>query len=172
MPLPLTIRPALRSDLPAILDIMASGRTIMCQSGNPTQWPEGTPSREQLLADIDGGVSYVAEKDGEPVASFAFVPGPDSTYGRIDGGAWLDDKAPYFVVHRLAKRQGVKGVFERVVAFCLGHTDNLRIDTHRDNRIMQTLLCRNGFAYCGIIYLHDGQERLAYQKLKEKKAAR
>ena len=41
---------------------------------------------------------------------------------------------------------------------------NLKIDTHRDNRIMQHLLDKNGFTYCGIIYLDDGTERLAYQK--------
>ena len=29
---------------------------------------------------------------------------------------------------------------------------------------MQHLLDKNGFTYCGIIYLDDGTERLAYQK--------
>ena len=46
---------------------------------------------------------------------------------------------------------------------------NIRIDTHRDNRIMQHLLERHGFRYCGIIYLLSGDERLAYQRLTRQK---
>ena len=41
---------------------------------------------------------------------------------------------------------------------------NLKIDTHRDNYPMQKSLKKNGFEYCGIIYLADGNERLAFQK--------
>ena len=43
-------------------------------------------------------------------------------------------------------------------------TRNIRIDTHRDNRIMQHVLEKFGFTYCGIIYLLSGDERLAFQK--------
>ena len=42
---------------------------------------------------------------------------------------------------------------------------NLRVDTHRDNRVMQHLLLQHGFTYCGIIHLASGDERLAYQRL-------
>jgi len=42
---------------------------------------------------------------------------------------------------------------------------NIRIDTHKDNRIMQHNIEKHGFTYCGIIYLANGDERLAYQKL-------
>jgi RimJ/RimL family protein N-acetyltransferase len=41
---------------------------------------------------------------------------------------------------------------------------NIRIDTHRDNAIMQHLLEKNGFVKCGIIYVEDGSPRIAYQK--------
>ena len=47
-----------------------------------------------------------------------------------------------------------------------GITDNIRIDTHKDNKIMQGLLERHGFSYCGIIYLLNGAPRLAYQRLR------
>ena len=46
---------------------------------------------------------------------------------------------------------------------------NLKIDTHRDNHIMQHLLERKGFTYCGIIHTDNGAERLAYQKSAQKK---
>ncbi|MBR1526072.1 MAG: hypothetical protein IJ640_05360 [Prevotella sp.] len=52
--------------------------------------------------------------------------------------------------------------------YCFGITDNIRIDTHRDNRIMQHLMQKEGFTYCGIIYLDNGDERLAYQKMRKR----
>jgi RimJ/RimL family protein N-acetyltransferase len=50
--------------------------------------------------------------------------------------------------------------------FCFAHDSNIRIDTHRDNQIMQHVILKQGFTYCGIIYLLSGDERLAYQKTK------
>jgi hypothetical protein len=49
--------------------------------------------------------------------------------------------------------------------FCFSLDPNIRIDTHRDNHIMQHNIAKHGFAYCGIIYLANGDERLAYQRL-------
>lgn len=40
-----------------------------------------------------------------------------------------------------------------------------RVDTHGDNVIMRRCIERAGFVYCGIIYLLNGDPRLAYQKL-------
>ncbi len=40
---------------------------------------------------------------------------------------------------------------------------HIRIDTHRDNKIMQNALHKKGFSYCGIIHCWNGSERLAYQ---------
>ena len=49
--------------------------------------------------------------------------------------------------------------------FCLSRENNIRIDTHRDNTIMQHVIQKHGFSYCGIIYLANGDERMAYQKV-------
>jgi RimJ/RimL family protein N-acetyltransferase len=49
--------------------------------------------------------------------------------------------------------------------YCFAHATNIRIDTHRDNHIMQHVIQKHGFTYCGIIYLLSGDERLAYQKM-------
>ena len=40
----------------------------------------------------------------------------------------------------------------------------LRGDTHRDNKIMQRVMEKNGLSYRGVIYLEDGGERLAFEK--------
>ena len=39
------------------------------------------------------------------------------------------------------------------------------MDTHEDNISMQRLLEKNNFKYCGIIYLEDGNKRIAFEKL-------
>ena len=41
---------------------------------------------------------------------------------------------------------------------------NVRVDTHKDNYVMQNMLKKLGYSYCGIIYLENGDPRLAYQK--------
>ena len=49
--------------------------------------------------------------------------------------------------------------------WCQKSSPNIRIDTHHDNRVMQHLLTKHGFTYCGLIYLKSGAERLAYQRV-------
>ena len=105
--------------------------------------------------------------DERPAGYFAFLPSPEPTYARIDGGTWLDDRLPYHVIHRIASYPEVHGVFDTMLRWAGEREGNLRIDTHRDNRIMQHLLEKHGFRFCGIIYLASGDERLAYQRLGE-----
>ena len=52
--------------------------------------------------------------------------------------------------------------------YCNKHADYLRIDTHRNNSIMQHLIKKYRFHYCGIVQIIDLDtdfERLAYQKI-------
>jgi hypothetical protein len=162
----LTVRTATLQDLPAIMKVLAAGREIMLSSGNPNQWAAGYPTESMVMADIEPGYGKVMESDGAIVAYFACIPSPDPTYARIDNGSWLDDDKPYYVVHRVAKLPQVRGVFDAMMQYMDGITDNIRIDTHRDNLIMQHNLPKYGFKYCGIIYIASGAERLAFQRLK------
>ena len=115
-----------------------------------------------------GGCGKQAGGCGErPVGYFAFLHSPEPTYARIENGAWLDDRLPYHVIHRIASYPEVHGVFDTMLRWAGEREGNLRIDTHRDNRIMQHLLEKHGFQFCGIIYLASGDERLAYQRLGE-----
>ena len=43
----------------------------------------------------------------------------------------------------------------------------MKNDTHRDNQSMQRMQAKNGFEYCGVIYLEDGAERIAFEKIVE-----
>ena len=59
---------------------------------------------------------------------------------------------------------GKKGLFAKCVAFCEKKVPYLRADTHFDNHTMQHLLEKNSFERRGIIYLKNGDPRIAYQK--------
>lgn len=165
----LTIRPTRPDELPVLLSLIEAGRRIMRSDGNLGQWADGEPSAATLSADIAAGHSYLCLADGRAVGTFALIHGEDPTYRQIYDGAWADDVAPYSIIHRIASLPGAHGVFRAVMDFAFRQTDNLRIDTHRDNRIMRHCLTRYGFRYCGIIYLQNGDERLAYQRLKTEK---
>ena len=147
-----------------IMQLVKEARGIMRSCGNMNQWTNGYPDKDTIENDILNGHCYLLEEeDGEIVASFAFIPGPEPTYNEIFEGDWLDD-APYYVVHRLASTAASHGIFNDVMDYCMAVAGNLRIDTHRDNVIMRHVIERYGFTYCGIIYLLNGDERLAYQK--------
>ena len=148
-----------------IMAVMDAARQIMRQSGNMHQWVAGYPSEAAIRNDMNVQGGFVVEDDRRLVGYFAFLPSPEPTYEKIYGGAWLDDEQPYHVVHRIASYPEVHGVFGSIMDFCFSRDRNLRIDTHRDNLIMQHLMTRHGFAYCGIIYLANGDERLAYQRV-------
>ncbi|MBQ9661273.1 MAG: N-acetyltransferase [Bacteroidales bacterium] len=162
----LNIRPASPSDLPALREVFDAAKAIMRADGNASQWAGAYPDEGVLLRDIAGGRGHVLlAEDGSVAGYFAMIPSPEPTYSYIEDGAWLDDTLPYLVIHRIASRPEVHGVFASVIACAAARCPNLRIDTHRDNRIMQHNLLKHGFSYCGIIYLADGAQRLAYQRL-------
>ena len=159
------IREARPSDIKDIMQVMEAAKKIMRQSGNMHQWTDGYPSESAILCDMDKGGGFVIENDGRIVAYFAFLPSPEPTYARIYQGEWVDDTLPYHVVHRIASYPDVHGIFSSIMDFCFSRDANIRIDTHKDNLIMQHNILKHDFTYCGIIYLANGDERLAYQKI-------
>ena len=158
------IRKANMSELDEIMGIFAYARRFMAETGNPNQWGLTKPTREMVEEDIRLGRSYVCVESGKIAASFFYQVGEDPTYVKIYDGAWKNEE-PYGVVHRIASAGTVKGAGSFCLNWAFEQCGNLKIDTHRDNVVMQNTLKKNGFDYCGIIYLEDGDERLAYQKI-------
>ncbi len=158
------IRKTTAADLDTVMQIYRSAREFMIKSGNPTQWWEGYPPRELIAEDIENGESYVVEENDEILAVFLYKEGTDPTYINIENGAWLNDE-PYAVIHRIAvaaKGRGVASfVFDTVYSWC----GNIRIDTHEDNEPMKRALTKNGFKYCGVIHIANGDPRVAYQRI-------
>ncbi len=159
-----TIRKATVSDLPTVIDLINSGRRIMRESGNMHQWDGNYPPADLLRDDIEKGYCHLLMEDEVAVATFSFIPGPDVTYAKIYNGRWTDVDRPYYVIHRVASLPKSHGNMRDILDFCFKVTDNIRIDTHKDNIPMQHCLLKNGFHYCGIIHLLDSDDRLAYQK--------
>ncbi len=163
------IRLAKQEDLEAMLSIYEHARSSMRKNGNPTQWGNSYPQRDILENDIHQKHSYVmVSEDGDIYGTFMFMIGEEPNYKRIDNGTWLNDK-PYGVIHRVASDGRTKGVLRDIVRFCRNRCENLRIDTHADNKIMQYLLEKNGFVRCGTVYMEDGSARIAYQSFRDEK---
>jgi len=161
-----TIRLAKTEDMPALLALYDTARATMRQSGNPTQWSGGYPNEAVLGEDIAQSRLYCFDEDGRIVGAFVYFQGadPEPDYARIDG-AWLNAE-PYGVLHRVAALPGL-GLSRRIFDFAKARCANVRIDTHEDNAIMRHVLKKNGFAYCGTIYLKSGDPRRAYHFCSE-----
>ena len=159
-----TIRKSTLADLPTILNLRDQAREIMRSYGNIFQWPDGYPRDDMFQKDIELGGSYVMLDEEETiVGTFALLPSPEVTYLKIYNGQWLNDE-PYYVIHRIASTPGSHGVLDALLDYCESKVSNIRIDTHEANIIMRKGLEKHGYQYCGIIYLLNGDERLAFQK--------
>ena len=160
------IRPAQISDLPAIEQVYAAARAFMRKNGNMNQWVNGYPQRELLIEDMERGHLFVIEENGAVHGAFAFILGEDPTYNYIEDGQWLNDR-PYGTIHRIGTDGMIHGAVKAALDFALRFTDQVRADTHADNHPMQHTLSKNGFVRCGVIYLENGDPRIAYHYSKE-----
>ncbi|MDR2916606.1 MAG: GNAT family N-acetyltransferase [Tannerella sp.] len=160
----MNIRKANTEDIDVIMDVFDAARLFMRKTGNDRQWIDGYPSKELILKNIQDESFYVCmSDDGQIVGVFYFKVEEDRTYAKIYDGEWLNDR-PYGVVHRIASNGKQKGVADFCLQWCFEQCNNIRVDTHRDNNIMQNALKRNGYKQCGIIYVANGTERIAFQK--------
>ena len=81
------------------------------------------------------GDSIVFEQAGRIVGTFVLREGADPAYAKLYSGRWLS----------------------HAVAYARKRHQHLRIDTHRDNAVMQKAINKAGFVYCGIIHCRDGR---------------
>ncbi len=159
------IKKAVSSDLETVKKIYDEARLFMRANGNPTQWSGGYPSEEIILDDIKKEQLFLCldAANRETVGVFCFFIGNDPTYARICDGSWTRTGRSG-VIHRIAATAHSKGVAKACFDYAYSISGDIKIDTHRDNIPMQKCLTKNGFKYCGIIHLENGDERLAYQK--------
>lgn len=135
------------------------------------QWQNNYPNINTIKSDITECKSYVLLKDNIVTATVAIAFDGEKTYQTIYNGEWITN-AEYAVIHRVAVDNSLKGtglaglIIKNVEEMC--HTKgihSIRADTHEQNKSMQKMLTKNGFKYCGIIYLEDKSKRIAFEKV-------
>lgn len=160
------IRRATTEDVAEIMSIVADAQLSLRELGID-QWQDGYPSKDVIAGDIMSKVGYVYCIGNKVVGYAAIVFDGEDTYAQIDDSEW-NTSNNYVMVHRLCVRKGYTkaGVAMALMAYASqmaierGCTA-FRIDTHRGNIRMLSMLEKLGFKYVGIIY-YDSGERLAY----------
>lgn len=163
-------RQAKISDLDQIVEIIELSKKYLKET-KVDQWQDGYPAKEDLRRDIESGNSYVLTNKDEIVATTVISLDGESTYNSIFNGEWITNE-DYIVIHRVAvhdKYKG-KGIFKELIkeaeSLALNKgISSIKIDTHRDNISMQRAVVKNDFKKCGIIYLEEGSERIAFEKV-------
>ena len=172
-------------DVERILEIIEKAKIELRKLGLD-QWQNGYPDREVIENDVKNGISYVLEdieKNENELKSENFIkilgtivlsPKKEEPYSKIEG-KWITDD-DYIVIHRLAVDSETKnkGIATKILEFsekeCIKNKIlSIKADTHGNNEPMKRFLEKNGFSYCGVIYLDRepdvGEKRIAYEKI-------
>lgn len=158
------IRTATYQDLEIILNIYERARAFMREHGNPDQWGDSYPSREIVISDLEQGyLRLLVDEENTVAGVFSIFLDGDPDYDVING-AWLNDE-PYVAIHRIASAGTHKGIFTHIFNYCLNFSSNIKIDTHLNNVVMQSVLAKHGFIKCGTITV-VGMEFIVFQFVK------
>lgn len=167
------IRKSVLSDTAELTALFDEARGTIALLGID-QWQDGYPSREIVEEDIALNRSYAIVIDGQVCGTFVLVDDGEPVYDKIYEGDWQtgEHSKDYVAIHRVAvsvKMRG-KGIstalidYAKTYSLALGRSA-LRIDTHEGNVVMRRMLEKHGFEYCGVIYLENGEPRVAYEKI-------
>ncbi|MFL0165988.1 GNAT family N-acetyltransferase [Clostridium beijerinckii] len=163
-------RKAVETDINYIMSIIKQAQDYFKEQGI-NQWQNNYPNPETIRNDIANKHSYILLKDNNIVATAAVSFDGEKTYDSIYEGQWITNNQ-YAVIHRIAVDNTYKGlglsseIIKNVVELCLSKgVHSIKVDTHEENISMQKLLKKNKFQYCGIIYLEDGNKRIAFERI-------
>lgn len=157
-------------DVIRVMEIIKQAQEYF-KARNIDQWQNGYPEKEVIKADIQSGWSYVWKEKDKIVATAAISFDGEPTYDEIYNGEWFSS-GEYAVIHRICVDNEYKGlglasqILDSAESLCVDrNVHSIKIDTHRENISMQKSLIKNGYKYCGIIYLEDKSERVAFEKI-------
>ncbi|OON71087.1 GNAT family N-acetyltransferase [Hymenobacter sp. CRA2] len=164
----LTVRPAVTTDLPAILDIVRRVVPLMQAAGN-FQWEADYPNEAVFRQDIERAQLWVAELDEAVAGVAALTTDQDPEYAQAD---W-DPAETAIVTHRLAVDPAVQG--KGIAAALLAQAEqlarerglhSLRVDTNSENQSTQRLFPKLGYRFAGEITLafRPGLRFFCYEK--------
>jgi ribosomal protein S18 acetylase RimI-like enzyme len=163
-------RKAVEVDVNSIMNIIKQAQDYFKEQGI-NQWQNNYPNVETVKNDISNKDGYVLVKDNMVVGTVTVIFGEEKNYKSIYDGKWMSNHK-YAVIHRIAVDSNNKGlglssvILKNIEEICLNMgVHSIRVDTHKENMSMLKLLEKNGFQYCGIIYLEDNSERIAFEKI-------
>lgn len=161
-------REAKIEDIDTIAEIIAAASSRLGAAG-VDQWQRGYPNRGSIERDVEASVGRVLTLDsGEIVAYGALIYSGEKAYEELTGGEWLREGG-YAVIHRLCVASKYVGYGYSRHFMCQAEVQaaeqvaSMRIDTHPENKIMQSLIASLGYTYCGDVVIES--RRLAYEKL-------
>lgn len=167
------IRKSTHGDTGSLLALFDEARKTIARLGID-QWQNGYPSLEVVSEDISLERSYAVNIDSQLCGTFVLIDNGEPTYDKIYEGDWKtgNESQDYVAIHRVAVSVAVrgKGISTAIISYAESHAralgrTALRIDTHKGNIVMRRMLEKHGFEYCGVIYLEDGNPRVAYEKI-------
>lgn len=161
------LRLAHPNEIGRIMEIIEEARAFLKASGSD-QWQGNYPAETDIFDDILQARGWVGVIEGDIVSYAAVIIGQEEAYEKIYDGKWRHNHPRYTIFHRIAVAGNYTGqqVAQTFIQGLIeGHDGpDFRCDTHEKNTIMQHILEKLGYVYCGKVPL-DG-ERLAYQKIK------
>ena len=163
----MNFREAKKEDIESILEVISHAKEYM-KRNNSTQLNENYPNKETIINDIEKNIGYVLIVEnlirGYIVVDFS----DDEIYKNIKG-KWKTF-GNYASIHRCAIHKELRGqgygseLFKFAEKLALSkNIRSVRIDTAPENETMKHLFNKNGYEYCGIVFI-DG-EKIAYEKL-------
>lgn len=152
------------------VDIIEQGRTYLKEQGID-QWQNGYPDENSIRQDILNEKGYFLT-DGQHIFAYLCMDfDGEPAYNHIRGRWLTDPNADYMVIHRLAFNAQYRGkglsseIFNLAEQFCKEKgIQSIRVDTDENNKIMQHIMNKAGFTYCGTIWF-AGSSKLAYEKV-------
>lgn len=156
-----------------IMPLIRDAQNFLKQNG-VDQWQNGFPSTEDIKNDINHRHSYVIYTEDKLIGFVVYSTDIEEVYNHpIEGSLKLS--GPYLTIHRTAVSKDFrgKGISRAMFSFAeLLAKENdcsiLRIDTHKDNKVMQHIIEREGFSYCELVQLPPENElrmrRLVFEK--------
>ena len=166
------IRQAFPNEIGAIMTVIESARIALAEAGS-SQWQglmvilQKKSSLMMFLKDRPMSVSLTVKI----VSYAAVVTDGEPAYEKIYDGDWKHHNKRYVTFHRIAVLREFTGQknAQTFIQGLIEGTDahDFRCDTHEKNLVMQHILEKLGYVYCGKVPI-DG-ERLAYQKIKTKR---
>lgn len=163
----MNFREAKKEDIENILEVISHAKEYM-KKNNSTQWNENYPNKETIINDIENSIGYVLIVEnlirGYMVVDFS----DDEIYKNIKG-KWKTF-GNYASIHRCAIHKELRGqgygseLFKFAEKLALSkNIRSVRVDTAPENETMKYLFNKNGYEYCGTVFI-DG-EKIAYEKL-------